>query len=100
MTTKDKGNLAVLECICKRDRTESIGSEAKVTSLLFPMMLVIIQSSRGDLTLKAMVGTHEFAYTNWMLMEPVESSHLTTDKRTVAGEYCAGQKWHNQYVST
>ena len=42
-----------------------------------------------------MIGTHEFAYRNWMLMEPNKSSHLTNDKVTVAGVYCAGQKWHN-----
>ena len=28
-------------------------------------------------------------------MEPNKSSHLTNDKVTIAGEYCAGQKWHN-----
>ena len=32
--------------------------------------------------MKAVIGTHEFAYRNWMLMEPYESSYLTTDKRT------------------
>ena len=32
-----------------------------------------------------MIGTHEFEYTNYMLMEPDESTHLTTDNRTIAG---------------
>ena len=36
--------------------------------------------------MKAIISTHEFAYRNWMLIEPCESSHLTTDKRTLAGE--------------
>jgi hypothetical protein len=56
----------------------------KATSLLFP-----------GFHLKAMIGYQEFAYTNRKLMEPDESSHPTTDKRTVAGESFAGQKWHN-----
>ena len=28
-------------------------------------------------------------------MEPNKSSHLTNDIVTLAGEYCAGQKWHH-----
>ena len=30
-------------------------------------------------------------------MVPTKASHLTNDKVTLAGEYCAGQKWHNPH---
>jgi len=63
----------------------------KVTSLLFPRVLVITRTVfKIIFDLIAMIGTHQFAYTNNMLMELDESTHLTTDKRTVAGEMCAG----------
>ena len=39
-----------------------------------------------------MISTHELAYRNWMLMEPDESM---TKEQLVAGESCAGKKWHN-----
>ena len=45
--------------------------------------------------LKAILGTHEFAYRNWMLMERNKSGHLTNNNVTVPVKYCAGQKWHN-----
>jgi len=62
------------------------GSEAvilKATSSLFARMLVIARSSREDIDLEAVIGTHEFAYTNRVLMKPDGSIHPTTDKSTV-----------------
>ena len=91
--TTDKGNLAVLDCICKRDRTESIGSETKITSLLM-MLVIIVFERRFDFESNAWqsrVCLHELDVDGTS-----RSSHLTTDKRTVAGESSAGQKWHNQ----
>jgi hypothetical protein len=61
------------------------GSEVltlKATSSLFARMLVIARSSREDIDLKEVIGTHEFAYTNRVLMQPDGSVHPTTDKST------------------
>lgn len=46
-------------------------------------MLVIARSSRDDIDLEDVIGTHEFAYTNRVLMQPDGSVHPTTDKSTV-----------------
>ena len=81
--TKDKVNIAVLECICKSDRTKGWlrNCDDNITTL---------SKDAGDntvfkviLVLKAMIGTHEFAHTNYMLMQPDGSTLLTTYKRTV-----------------
>ena len=98
--TKDKGNLAVVECNCKVHGIErwlrNLDSEGNNTTFSQDASYITIFKRRFDL--KAIIGTHEFAHRNWMLMEPNKSSHLTNDKVTVAGEYCAGQKWHNQAI--
>ena len=63
-----------------------VGSEVmtmKATTSLFARMLVIARSSRDDIDLEEVIGTHEFAYTNRVLMEPDGSIHHTTDKSTV-----------------
>ena len=70
---KDKGNLAVVECICKIGRTErclrNCDTEGNITTS---------QDAYDNTTfkrrfdLKAILGTHEFAYRNLMLMEPDE----------------------------
>jgi len=46
-------------------------------------MLVIARSARDDIDLEEVIGTHEFAYTNRVLMRPDGSIHPTTDKSTV-----------------
>jgi len=62
------------------------GSEVqilKATSSLFARMLVTARSSREDIDLQTVIGTHEFAYTNRMLLQPDGSTYPTTDKSTV-----------------
>jgi len=62
------------------------GSEVQIlnaTSSLFARMLVIARSSREDIDLETVIGTHEFAYTNRMLLQPDGSTYPTTDKSTV-----------------
>ena len=54
----------------------------KATSSLFARMLVIARSSREEIDLEEVIGTHEFAYTNRVLMQPDGSVHPTTDKST------------------
>ena len=91
---KDKGNLAVVECICKIRRTErclqTCETAADVTT--FPQHASDDTTFKRRFALKAMISTHEFAYRNWMLMEPDESM---TKEQLVVGESCAGNKWHN-----
>jgi len=49
--TKDKGNLAVVECNCKVDGIERwLRNRNFETSLLFPRMIAIKRSSKEDLT--------------------------------------------------
>ena len=63
-----------------------VGSEVmtmKAATSLFARTLVIARSSRDDIDLEEVIGTHEFAYTNRVLMEPDGSIHHTTDKSTV-----------------
>jgi hypothetical protein len=63
-----------------------VGSDVmtmKATSSLFARMLVIARSARDDIDLEEVIGTHEFAYTNRVLMRPDGSIHPTTDKSTV-----------------
>ena len=55
----------------------------KATSSLFARMLVITRSARESIDLETVIGTHEFAYTNRILMKPDGSIHPTTDKNTV-----------------
>jgi len=57
------------------------GSEVqilKATSSLFARMLVIARSSREDIDLQTVIGTHEFAYTNQKLLQPDGSTYPTT----------------------
>jgi len=55
----------------------------KATSSLFARMLIIARSSRDVIDLEEVIGTHEFAYTNRVLMKPDGSVHPTTDKSAV-----------------
>jgi len=62
------------------------GSEVltlKATSSLFARMLIIPRSSRDVVDLEEVIGKHEFAYSNRVLMEPDGSVHPTTDKSAV-----------------
>ena len=62
------------------------GSEVltlKATSSLFARMLIIAGSSREDINLEEVIGNHEFAYTNRVLMQPDRSIHPTTDKSAI-----------------
>jgi len=72
--TKDQGNLAVVKCIYKIDRTErwlrNCGTEGNITTFCQDASDNTIFKRRFDL--KAIIGTREFAYINWMLMEPDE----------------------------
>ena len=85
--TKAKGNIAVLECICKRNPIErwprNCDTEGNITTS-FPQDAGDNTVFKRRFDLKAMIGIHEFSYKNYMLMEPGESTHLRTDKRTVA----------------
>lgn len=55
----------------------------KATSSLFARMLVIARSSRDDINLEEVIGTHEFVYINRLLMQPDGAIHPTTDKSMV-----------------
>ena len=68
------------------DKTESEVLTLKATSSLFALMLVIARSSREDIDLEEVIGTHKFAYTNRVLMQPDGSVHPTNDK-SPAGEH-------------
>ena len=57
--------------ITLKDSSETV--ILKATSSLFARMLVM----------EEVIGTHEFSYTNRMLMEPDGSIHPTTDKSTI-----------------
>jgi len=67
--------------ITLKDSSETV--ILKATSSLFARMLVIARSSRADVDLEEVIGTHEFSYTNRVLMEPDGSIHPTTDKSTI-----------------
>ena len=90
---KDKGNLAVVECICKIGRTQrclqNCDTEANITTFSQDASDDMIFNRRFDW--KVLIGTPEIAFRNWMLMEPDESM---TKEQLVAGESCAGKKWH------
>ena len=63
-----------------------VGSEMltlKATTSLFARLLVIARSSRESINLEEVIGMHEFAYTNQLLMKPDGSIHPTTDKGKV-----------------
>jgi len=64
-------------------KSGSVVQILKATSSLFARMLVIARSSREDNDLETVIGTHEFAYTNRMLLQPDGSTYPTTDKNTV-----------------
>ena len=69
-----------------KDLKLNIGSEIltlKVTTSLFARLLVIARSSRDSVNLEEVIGMHEFAYTNRVLMAPDGSIHPTMDKSTV-----------------
>ena len=55
----------------------------KATTSLFARLLVIARSSRESVDLEEMIGRHEFAYTNKVLMAPDGSIHPSTDKSIV-----------------
>ena len=55
----------------------------KATSSLFARLLVIARSSRESVDLEEVIGMHEFAYTNKVLMAPDGSIHPSTDKSIV-----------------
>lgn len=63
-----------------------VGSEnmtLKATTSLFARLLVIARSSREDVDLAKVIGIHEFAYTNNILMQPSGCLHPTNDKSMV-----------------
>ena len=64
--------------ITLKDSSETV--ILKATSSLFARMLVIAWSSRADVDLEEVIDTHEFSYTNRVLMESI---HPTTDKSTI-----------------
>ena len=55
----------------------------KATTSLFARLLVIARSSRESVDLEEVIGMHEFAYTNKVLMAPDGSIHPSTDKSIV-----------------
>ena len=55
----------------------------KATTPLFARLLVIARSSRESVDLEEVIGRHEFAYTNKVLMAPDGSIHPSTDKGIV-----------------
>ena len=55
----------------------------KATTSLFARLLVIARSSRESVDLGEVIGMHEFAYTNKVLMAPDGSIHPSTDKSIV-----------------
>ena len=55
----------------------------KATTSLFARRLVIARSSRESVDLEEVIGKHEFAYTNTVLMAPDGSIHPSTDKSIV-----------------
>ena len=55
----------------------------KATSSLFARMLLIARSSRDDIDLEKVIGTHEFAHINGTLMRADGSLHPTNDKSSV-----------------
>ena len=71
----------MLVYICKGDETRA-GAEylpLKTTTSIFADVLVIARSSREDIDLEEVIGTHEFACTNRELMQPDGSVHTTTE---------------------
>ena len=69
-----------------KDIKLNIGSEVltlKATTSLFARLLVISWSSRESVNLEEVIGMHEFAYTNKVLMASDGSIHPTTEKSTV-----------------
>ena len=55
----------------------------KATTSLFARLLVIARSSRESVDLEEVIGMHDFAYTNKVLMAPDGSIHPSTDKSIV-----------------
>ena len=55
----------------------------KATTSLFARLLVIARSSRESVDLEEVVGMHEYAYTNKVLMAPDGSVYPSTDKSIV-----------------
>ena len=55
----------------------------KATTSLFVRLLVIARSSRESVDLEEVIGMHEFAYTNKVLMAPDGYIHRSTDKSIV-----------------
>ena len=55
----------------------------KATTSLFARLLVIARSSRESVDLEEVIGRHEFAYTNKVLVAPDGSIHPSTDKSIV-----------------
>ena len=55
----------------------------KATTSLFARLLVIAQSFRESVDLEEVIGMHEFAYTNKVLMAPDGSIHPRTDNSIV-----------------
>jgi hypothetical protein len=69
-----------------KDIKLNTGSEVftlKAIAPLFARLLVIASSSRESVDMEQVIGMHEFAYTNKVLMAPDGSIHPTTDKSTV-----------------
>ena len=55
----------------------------KATSSLFARMLLIARSSRDDIDLEKVIGTHEFSHTNGTLVRADGFLHPTNDKSSV-----------------
>ena len=56
---------------------------SKATTSLFATLLVIARSSRESVDLEDVIGMHEFAYTNQIMMATDGIIHPSTDKRIV-----------------
>jgi len=64
-------------------KTGSEVTTLKATSSLFARMLLVARSSRDDINLEEVIGTHEFSHTNGTLMQAEGTLHPTNDKSSV-----------------
>ena len=64
-------------------KTGSEVTTVKATSSLFARMLLVARSSRDDINLEEVIGTHEFSHTNGTLMQAEGTLHPTNDKSSV-----------------
>ena len=71
-----------MEFICKSYLGEVwlTSHHTEATSSLFARMLLVARSSREDIDLQQVIGTHEFSHINEMLMPPDGPVHPTRQK--------------------